>query len=151
MHIYRSFCFNLGTVVRCIKRFNITQYCICTSPSTKDKRWSVEELTKKSINSPHRQFFQVVETDYEIPKGCAIYAWKYSVKLQCTDKHVCIHIARHFRINFDLTNICLIYSDLNVVVTVPYKCCTWWRHQMETFSALLALCEGNPPVTGGFP
>ena len=25
------------------------------------------------------------------------------------------------------------------------------RHQMETISALLALCEGNPPVTGGFP
>ena len=22
----------------------------------------------------------------------------------------------------------------------------WWRHQMETFSALLSLCEGNPPV-----
>ena len=22
---------------------------------------------------------------------------------------------------------------------------------METFSALLALCEGNPPITGGFP
>ena len=22
---------------------------------------------------------------------------------------------------------------------------------METFSALLALCEGNPPVTDGFP
>ena len=28
---------------------------------------------------------------------------------------------------------------------------TWWRHQMETFSALLALCVGNSPVTGGFP
>ena len=28
---------------------------------------------------------------------------------------------------------------------------TWWRHQMETFSALLAFCEGNSPVTGGFP
>ena len=27
----------------------------------------------------------------------------------------------------------------------------WWRHKMETFSALLASCEGNPPVTGGFP
>ena len=27
----------------------------------------------------------------------------------------------------------------------------WWRHQMETFSALLALCEGYPPVIGGFP
>ena len=27
----------------------------------------------------------------------------------------------------------------------------WWRHQMETFSALLALCVGNSPVTGEFP
>ena len=26
-----------------------------------------------------------------------------------------------------------------------------WRHQMETFFTLLALCEGNPLVTGGFP
>ena len=27
----------------------------------------------------------------------------------------------------------------------------WWRHQMETFSALLALYAGNLPVTGEFP
>ena len=26
----------------------------------------------------------------------------------------------------------------------------WWRHQMETFSALLALCTGNSPITGKF-
>ena len=28
---------------------------------------------------------------------------------------------------------------------------SWLRHQMETFSALLAFCEGNLPVTCGFP
>ena len=28
---------------------------------------------------------------------------------------------------------------------------SWWRHQMETFSALLTLCAGNSPVTGEFP
>ena len=28
---------------------------------------------------------------------------------------------------------------------------TWWRHQMETFSAFLALCAGNSPVIGEFP
>ena len=28
---------------------------------------------------------------------------------------------------------------------------TWWHHQMETFSALLAICAGNSPVTGEFP
>ena len=28
---------------------------------------------------------------------------------------------------------------------------SWWRHQMETFSALLAICAGNSPVPGEFP
>ena len=32
-----------------------------------------------------------------------------------------------------------------------YTIKSWWRHQMETFSAWLALCEGNSPVTGEFP
>ena len=27
----------------------------------------------------------------------------------------------------------------------------WWRHEMETFYALLSLCAGNSPVTGEFP
>ena len=32
----------------------------------------------------------------------------------------------------------------------PYS--EWcWRHQMETLSALLALCAGNSPVSGEFP
>ena len=36
-------------------------------------------------------------------------------------------------------------SDMRVV-GVP-----WWRHQMETFSALLALCAGNSPVIDEIP
>ena len=27
---------------------------------------------------------------------------------------------------------------------------TWWRHQMETFSVLLAICAAQRPVTRGF-
>ena len=27
---------------------------------------------------------------------------------------------------------------------------SWWRHQMEAFSALLAICVGNSPVPGEF-
>ena len=27
----------------------------------------------------------------------------------------------------------------------------WWRHDMETPPVLLAICEGNPSVTDGFP
>ena len=36
---------------------------------------------------------------------------------------------------------CLIYGSL----------LSWWRYQMETFSALLAICSGNSPAPGEFP
>ena len=28
-----------------------------------------------------------------------------------------------------------------------YQTCSWWSHKMETFSALLAFCTGNLPIT----
>ena len=45
-----------------------------------------------------------------------------------------------------------IYSCIHTVIFVSWHHSgTLWRHQMETFSALLALCAGNSPVTGEFP
>ena len=45
------------------------------------------------------------------------------------------------------------WSLLAVTVLLPTKLhmLPWWRHQMETFSALLAICAGNSPVSGEFP
>ena len=37
------------------------------------------------------------------------------------------------------------------ILTGLYSLDSWCRHQMETFSALLALCAGNSSVTGGWP
>ena len=34
---------------------------------------------------------------------------------------------------------------------LPSKFAAWWRHQMETISALLAICAGNSLVPGEFP
>ena len=31
------------------------------------------------------------------------------------------------------------------------EACAWWRHQMETFSALLAICTVNSSIPGEFP
>ena len=42
----------------------------------------------------------------------------------------------------------------NYLVTLANKALstnTWWRHQMEASSALLAICAGNSPVPGEFP
>ena len=60
-----------------------------------------------------------------------------------------------------------ILKKINRVITAPHcilrfihtvivhslllKLYIWWRHQTETFSALLAICAGNSPVTGEFP
>ena len=40
----------------------------------------------------------------------------------------------------------MVYSDFGA-----RKVNAWRRHQMETFSALLAICAGNSPVTDEFP
>ena len=50
----------------------------------------------------------------------------------------------HWRTCTD-ASVCSVYSP-----TLPMAI-TWWRHQMETFSELLAICAGNSPVTGEFP
>ena len=40
------------------------------------------------------------------------------------------------------------FSNLHYLKRIDLS---WWRHQMETFSALLAICAGNSPVPGEFP
>ena len=46
---------------------------------------------------------------------------------------------------------CVVSSLRGVEMLVEVFSCSWWRHQMETFSTLLALCVGNSPVPGEFP
>ena len=43
-----------------------------------------------------------------------------------------------------------LFMNKHIYMTLP-QWSTWWRHQMETFSALLAICVGNSPVPGQFP
>ena len=53
---------------------------------------------------------------------------------------------RFFYRNQSQVRICLLKMPLYVTYSI-----SWWRHQMETFSALLAICAGNSPVPGEFP
>ena len=43
------------------------------------------------------------------------------------------------------------YIQNDIQYGISRHCRTWWRHQMKTFSALLAICAGNSPVPGEFP
>ena len=62
---------------------------------------------------------------------------------------------KHFTCAFQLNREVTLMSDagsITMSVTGHYSSVTTWlRHQMETFSALLAICVGNSPFRGEFP
>ena len=41
-------------------------------------------------------------------------------------------------------------KPINIDIGVHFLVVPWWRHQMETFSAKLAFCARNSPITGEF-
>ena len=48
-------------------------------------------------------------------------------------------------------SLCLSFNEATSSNLLMLWTLAWWRHQMETFSALLAICAGNSPVPGEFP
>ena len=51
----------------------------------------------------------------------------------------------------NVPRVCCFSDGRSSLAQVLWQAAPRWRHQMETFYASLALCERNPPVTGGFP
>ena len=45
----------------------------------------------------------------------------------------------------------VVVTGIRILVRYLESSHSWWCHQMETFSALLAICAGNSPVKGEFP
>ena len=90
--------------------------------------------------------------------------YRYISRKLCFDMMVSL---RHFAFKHTFGNqsymydVCLFPNfwwnkyQCNVLLRVQltnYPCFgSWWRHQMETFSALLVLCAWNSPVTGEYP
>ena len=62
--------------------------------------------------------------------------------------HTNPHIARKTR-KVRVIDVFYGWYDCHGFNVMKYR--SWWRHQRETFCALLALCAGNSPVTGEFP
>ena len=50
-----------------------------------------------------------------------------------------------------LMSVKVVNTHQEILINIWVTICTWWRHQMETFAALLAIWAGNSPVTGEFP
>ena len=68
-----------------------------------------------------------------------------------TNAHFGVHI--HFQCMVPSDNIFFTITESfsSSPLTLSFSPYSWWRHQMEAFSALLALCAGYSQVTGEFP
>ena len=77
-------------------------------------------------------------------------------------KHQEIHVTRikkhrrhcnkpHYFCHIFVSLLSLFINNIHPLNTKWSVSIIWWRHEMETFSALLAICVGNPPVPSEFP
>ena len=108
----------------------------------------VRGIHRSPVNSPHKGPVMRKMCPFDDVIMCEIPYWGYS--------HPIITISRH---TLGADEICShpcrvglgIYWSGAVEGHCALCCCPIWRHQVETFSALLNLCERNSPTTGEFP
>ena len=85
----------------------------------------------------------IFQQEYTSSKGRFYGKWKYKVSTLCVMESRC-----------KVVYLMLLYMYIPSLIIPQFIHCgtrfTWWRHQMETFSALLAICAGNSPGTGEF-
>ena len=68
----------------------------------------------------------------------------------------CMILSVHSR-NYECCSLFVVFVEVTYGPIWPIHFCitgatiSWWRHQMETLSALLILCAENSPITGEFP
>ena len=61
-------------------------------------------------------------------------------------ENIVIYYMPHHQFPKAFSEPAMVYLWFEVSLTLYVR--VWWRHQMETFSALLAICAGNSPVAG---
>ena len=87
--------------------------------------------------------------------------WRYQAiawtNIYSLSKVLCVAHLKAILQEVFMNFICNICSEITFLTSLKYLSrayeliSSWWRHQMETFSALLAICAGNSPVPGEFP
>ena len=77
-------------------------------------------------------------------KACSKQEWGRTFT---NSRHTVMNSTKSYKSN------CCEFLIWNNLISVPlcYHPIPWWRHQMETFSALLAICAENSPVPVEFP
>ena len=86
-------------------------------------------------------------------RNCEWNLWCYYLKNPTLSPFcICYDVGKTGNFNHNYSNV--IFQKISIMSSKMWNgslILPCWRHQMETFSALLALCAGNSSVTGVFP
>ena len=129
------------------------------------------ELTKSKFRISLSRNFELVSQKFELAslcKFCTFCTWPYLIRLRLF--YAGTKFLNNGTVVEKMWNILGILWQNSAETMgcvslecnqITCRCCSsprvwfsfsaWWRHQMETFSALLAFCAGNSPGTGEFP
>ena len=88
-----------------------------------------------------RTFTGSVTTKFELQRLCSPNRHKF---VSCTTKGP-------YKVTMASWNLARSFGPFRTPSANSQEWHPWWRYQMETFSAFLALCAGNSRVTGEFP
>ena len=111
-------------------------------PST---RWIL--LTKGPCNVENVSMLWRLMNPHILRRDGSVMRWEFreGVLVMSTYLHAMI-----WRLGSDVSRV-IEHLDVSPAARARSEIPSWRRHQMETYSVLLAICDGNPPVTGGFP
>ena len=122
---------------------------------------NISTVTLKFVENLHGNVHLFLFSLWFVPLRCytaLIWILTWRNRLLNTNRYYRIHFSVQPYMNimypnhFPVCNHCNPHErpvNLTTVLGIT-SCCAWWRHQMK-YLPLLALCEGNPPVTGAFP
>ena len=134
-------------------RFRIAKFCpkqeiidVITQSKEAYEFWIIIRISSHRVNialwKRTTNYFEIEITNFMIDTS-------YKFVINNPDMKIQICLVCDYRYYLTVTvccRICLWQCHQNTVNLLYGHHPTWWRHQMEAFSALLGLCAGNSPV-----
>ena len=119
----------------------------------------VRGIHRTPVNSPQKWpvTWKMFPFDDVIMTNIVSYQFLPQTPTKCPHHFMCSNITPLYMVIFDVGVYSILIYITNCTLFQIMECrfflmfFSWWRYQMETFSALLALCAGNSPVTYEFP
>ena len=139
VNIHCFFCHDDSVIpLKCFTYAYMVSHCSCVIMIV-SYHWNALHITGTLCGESNTHWWLALTNDHQY--GALMFSLLSAWRSFWTDSWVNLDMRRHG----------IHACQCNYHFIVQYVIKSWWRHQMETYFALLAICAGNSPVTDEFP